>query len=252
MFSILYFNNKNSSSSNSCFLTIFNFLFYIPYFDFLRVHVASTYPESFTVKDAITEEVVLTVDSGNKMTNDQRSTVVCLTGTKYTVTVECVNSYWQPNAFLYINTILHSSTDIEIIQRINYDSMNNIPSTYSFNVHYSVKADESWSYKMGEVPTNWYSMDVSSWPVASSGSFPDSSNQIQLYRKSFTVSAIENVGGIVLSLKYQYGVLVYLNNHEVFRKGISGTLYLDNGFYLIIYSCLSSNLLAHQIHGSSC
>ncbi|KAK8817174.1 hypothetical protein AV274_3424 [Blastocystis sp. ATCC 50177/Nand II] len=44
---------------------------------------------------------------------------------------------------------------------------------------------QSWQYKMGDVPANWQT--ESGWQTASMGSFPASSNQIQLYKNTFNI-----------------------------------------------------------------
>ena len=77
---------------------------------------------------------------------------------------------------------------------------------------------------MGEVPANWYSESMDSWSQNARGSFPESTNQIQLYKKTFTVANITQVSGVVLSIRYKYGCIVYLNGHEAWRNGVSGTL----------------------------
>lgn len=189
--------------------------------DFMRAYRISTYPESFTVVDAVTQDVVLEVYLA-KIATEVKSTVVCLSGSRYSVNVDCGINYWQPNSFLYVNAILHEKTDYETILRINYDVPNNLPTAYELNLQYSVSSYSSWYYKMGEVPANWYSSDTTGWSTATADLFPNSANQIQLYKKTFSVPSVGAFSGIVFSLKYQYGVLIYLNNHEVFRKGIVG------------------------------
>ena len=61
---------------------------------------------------------------------------------------------------------------------------------------------QSWQYKMGDVPANWQT--ESGWQTASMGSFPASSNQIQLYKNTFNIPnavgsflawAVENLEG---------------------------------------------------------
>ena len=54
------------------------------------------------------------------------------------------------------------------------------------------------------------------------GSFSGVTNQIQLYKKTFNIAFLTDVSGFVLSLRYLYGCVIYLNGHEVFRNGVEG------------------------------
>ncbi|KAM7453175.1 hypothetical protein BLSTO_06082 [Blastocystis sp. subtype 1] len=56
------------------------------------------------------------------------------------------------------------------------------------------------------------------------GNFPASSNQIQLYKKTFTVASLDDVAGLAISLRYLYGCIVYMNGVEVFRNAVEGDL----------------------------
>ena len=56
------------------------------------------------------------------------------------------------------------------------------------------------------------------------GSFPASTNPIQLYKQTFFVDSLEGVPGFVISLRYLYGCVIYMNGVEVFRNGVEGDL----------------------------
>ena len=99
-----------------------------------------------------------------------------------------------------------------------------MPTTIDFNVHYVLPASSSWYYKSGTVPTNWYDSSMSGWTQYAMGQYPDSTNRIQLYKKTFTVSSLSSITGIALNLRYHYGCIVYINQHEVFRLGFTGAL----------------------------
>ena len=77
---------------------------------------------------------------------------------------------------------------------------------------------------MGSLSENWYDDSTSGWMAYQRGSFPDSSNQIQLYKKSFTVSDLSVVSGTILSIRYHYGWIVYLNGEEAWRNHVTDTL----------------------------
>ena len=75
------------------------------------------------------------------------------------------------------------------------------------------------------------------------GSFPASSNQIQLYKKTFNVASLEGVSGFVISLRYIYGCVIYMNGVEVFRNGVDGDLSLTslglNNYNDVLYHQIS-------------
>ena len=65
---------------------------------------------------------------------------------------------------------------------------------------------------------------MSGWTEYALGQYPDSTNRIQLFKKTFTVSSLSSITGIALNLHYHYGCIVYINQHEVFRLGFTGAL----------------------------
>ena len=99
---------------------------------------------------------------------------------------------------------------------------------------------QSWQYKMGDVPANWQT--EAGWQTASIGTFPASTNQIQLYKNTFNVNSLNDVAGFVISLRYVYGCIVYMNNVEVFRNGVNGDLTTSS-----IATNSYNNILYHQI-----
>ncbi|KAK8802899.1 hypothetical protein WA171_006570 [Blastocystis sp. BT1] len=119
---------------------------------------------------------------------------------------------------------------------------------YQKNVHNvyvrrpSINHSEQWYYKMGEVPTNWHNADTSGWQQAARGSFPTSTNRIQLYKKTFNIASLNEVSGLIVSIRYRYGVIVYLNGNEAWRNGVIGDLstsstvdnsYTDLKYYVV-------------------
>ena len=155
----------------------------------------------------------------------------CLTGSQYTVTVGSngkvyggkPKKLWAPGSFLYLKALLNGG-EYETIARIHYSEKQGFPTSYKVNVKWSVAPHSQWLYKMGEVPANWYGSDTAGWTTGSMGSFPTSTNSIQLYKKTFNVESLTDVAGFVISLRYQYGCVIYLNGHEVFRNGVTGEL----------------------------
>ena len=189
--------------------------------EFLRTYKISAESEYFTVKDANSQQVMLSVQSG-QTDNQDWSTTLCLTGSKYEIDMGSTGDYfWQESSFLYVQAPLLGDEN-EVIARMRFDDNLGLATHRIINVQWSVAPHTTWEYKMGEVPANWQT--ESGWQTALVGSFPDSSNQIQLYKNTFSVNSLEGVAGFVISLRYLYGCVIYLNNVEVFRNGMTGDL----------------------------
>ena len=189
----------------------------------LRTYKSSPYYEAFTIKDAATQQVVLSVAANSgQPTNQDKLSVLCMTGPKYEIDVTSSNyKYWGDGSFLYVNAML-SQDEYETIARIRYDVNLGLPEDRVISGPWSVAPHAQWSYKMGEVPANWFGADTSGWSTAAMGAFPASSNTIQLYKTTFTVSSLTDVAGFVVSLRYLYGCVIYMNGVEVFRNGVEG------------------------------
>ena len=199
---------------------------------------------AFSIKDVFTQEVIVSVpyesgQSGNQVVE----TNICVTGSKYEVTVGSKVMSWDQDSFLYVHAIL-CGDEMETILRMRYDSSLGFPSSRTFNAQYSIPVHSSWFYKRGSVDADWYSSTSTiGWEEGNDSDFPDSSNQIQLYKKTFTVADINNIAGFVLSIKYKYGCIVYLNGHEAFRKGLTGSTISTSSYADNIYT----DTLYHQI-----
>ena len=188
---------------------------------FLRTYKSGAIYETFTVKDMATQQTVLSVLSGQTASQDWYTTL-CLTGSKYEIDMGSTSyDYWQQNSFLYVQALLLGD-DNEIIARLRYDDKLGLSADRIINAQWSVAPHATWEYKMGEVPAGWQT--ASGWTTASMNNYPASSNQIQLYKNTFSVASLDDVAGFVISLRYLYGCIVYVNNVEVFRNGVSGDL----------------------------
>ncbi len=188
----------------------------------LRTYQSNALNEDFTIRDAVTNQVVMSVEpNSGQQNNIDWIGIVCLTGTKYTITVHSTLNYWMTSSFLYVNAML-SGDEYETILRAKYDINLGLSNTYTFNAQFAVAPQTPWYYKMGEVPSNWVSSDVSGWQQASAGSYPSSTNRIQLYKRIVSISSLTDVAGFVLSLRYKYGCVVYINGNEVFRNAVNG------------------------------
>ena len=209
------------------------------------VHILRTYKsgaqrEAFSIKDQATQQVVLSVELNSDQVNNQDKVwTLCLTGTKYEIDVDCSQEYWHSNSFMFVHAMLYGS-EYETIARLRYDVGVGVPTDRIFNAQWAVAPQQAWQYKMGEVPANWQT--EAGWTTASIGSFPASTNQIQLYKNTFNVASLDDVAGFVISLRYIYGCIIYMNNVEVFRNGVTGDLTTSS-----IATNNYNNILYHQI-----
>ena len=207
--------------------------------EFLRTYKGNAIYETFSVKDIASQQTVLSVTSGQTFNQDW-STTLCLTGSKYEIDMGSTSyDYWSSGSFLYVKAPFLDD-EYETIARMRLDKKLGLSADRIVNAQWSVAPHATWQYKMGEVPANWQT--ASGWATASMGSFPASTNQIQLYKKAFTVASLDDVAGFTISLRFLYGCIVYVNNVEVFRNGVSGDL-TASSVGLNTYA----NLLYHQI-----
>ena len=188
-----------------------------------RVYKTAAAREGFFVRFAwgnvVYREAFATVQQASTTQNHY----VCVPKGGFSVFMEGTTNYWSSGSFLYIDVML-SPTERETVLRARFDSNLGVDSVRSFSLEYPVDYKTQWKYKMGEVPAGWQTGDVSAWSEAAMGSFPESSNTIQLYRNSFNVATVFEYAGVVLSLRYKFGCIVYLNGHEAFRNGVVGEL----------------------------
>ena len=189
-----------------------------------RTYKSSATREMYSITNE-QNEVIFNVDanSGQKASTTEYK-YLCIPDGRYKVTLD-VNSvvYWVSGSFLEIFLVIQYE-EYEQILRVRYDNNIHLPTTYYFDAHFLVSGLDQWYYKMGEVPSNWYGSEVEGWEQASRGTFPSSTNSIQLYKKKFTVGSLANASAFALSIRYQFGCVVYVNNREVFRNRVTGDL----------------------------
>ena len=206
----------------------------------LRTYKSNGYYESFNIKEKASQQILLNVAyNSGQPNNEDRTYIICATGSIHVVTINSSINYWQSTSFLYVNAML-SGDEYETIARLRYDSNQGLPEDRNINAQWAVGPSQSWQYKMGDVPANWQT--EAGWQTASIGSFPASTNQIQLYKNTFNVNSLNDVAGFVISLRYVYGCIIYMNNVEVFRNGVTGDLSTSS-----TATNSYNNILYHQI-----
>ena len=208
-----------------------------------RVYKSNAANEWFSVKDMTTGDVVWGVAANaGQMDYTDGSESRCLTGSKYEITVGSSAPSWPDGSYLYVDAML-SNSDWNQIARIYYDSLSGLAESYEINTQWSVAPYSQWFYKMSEVPADWYDADTEGWSTGSMGTFPASGNQIQLYKKTFTIADLSDVAGFQLSLRYKYGCVIYMNGVEVFRNGVSDELSVNSfsswTYYYLYYRHIS-------------
>ena len=174
--------------------------------------------EFFTITDTATQTVVYQVAANSGQINNQDwEHLICLTGSRYKVTLGATTSFWQRQSFMYVRASL-SNGETEILSRIKYNQYLNIPEEHYFYPLYATAPLQNWYYKNAEVPANWHSSDLSGWTQGQANQYPVSTNTIQLYKTTFNVNNIANIGPMSIHVRYLYGVVIYLNGREIFRN----------------------------------
>ena len=187
-----------------------------------RIYNCSAGRESYSIENA-SGETVYSIQPLTTQENDKEfKTYICLPEGEYTVTMGGLNMYWEDNSYLYVYAMIDAN-EYEMLTRTRYDSLEALEAGY-FSTTYPVPFRAQWFYKMNEVPANWYNSETAGWAESTMGSFPDATNTIQLYKKTFTVASLEKYAGFVISLRYKFGCVIYVNNREVFRNGVVGDL----------------------------
>ena len=189
----------------------------------LRTYRVSPNAEFFHIRDASTGEVLLEAGSGHTLpANEDHSDYLCVKASSFDVSIDASTPYWQPGSYLFLYAVI-SNTEEELLLKTRFDSYLEVPTTYSFYRN-AINSFEPWFYKMSTLPLRWYDANTEGWRKASRGTFPLSSNQIQLYKKTFTIDSVEQVSGLVLSVRFLFGCVVTINGNEVWRNHVVGDL----------------------------
>lgn len=193
------------------------------------VEVARTYGAEGAIYESHwlrTVDGATTVERVNKNTVQKAGKTVknryCVEGGLYELTVDHTTSTaWAADSYINVN-IIHG-TDTTTVTHWKYDIAAGYGPSITINLGESIRREEEWSYLMGDVPADWTSNTVpEGWQKAKKGSFPESSNQLQLYKKKFTLASEPAGSGYELEMQYLYGCVVVINGIEVFRRGVEG------------------------------
>ena len=73
----------------------------------LRTYGSNAVKESFEIKDASTQQVIISVAANSgQVNNEDWTNTLCVTGSKYEVTVGSTSTYWNSISFLYVRAVL--------------------------------------------------------------------------------------------------------------------------------------------------
>ena len=179
--------------------------------------------EGFQITNLETSEIVYSVTPMSESLNGELIHIyLCLPQSRFQVTMVSILSNWHFMSLLNIY-VLYDGGFEELVASGHYESLLGYM-TVQFTTEYPIFAQESWHYLMGSIPSNWTNDDMESFSVGMAGSFPDSPNAIQLYKKSFTFADVTSRAGFVLNIRYPAGVIVYLNGVEAWRNNVIGDL----------------------------
>ena len=193
----------------------------------VRTYKLNPQYESFCIRETGTDLIIYEVPIGHDHTPSINwETYVCITVDRFDIALYSTVNAWELNSYILMYVVLTNGEE-EMIMKDRFDS-----DIGTMNIHYfrtpTVKAKDEWFYLMGEVPTDWYGSDTVGWNLEVRDKFPESTNRIQLYKKSFNIMSISEVSGLVISIRYKYGCIVYLNSHEVWRNGVIGVLSINS------------------------
>ena len=205
----------------------------------LRTYKSSASREAFRIRNTANDALLMEVPTGHTYPSSQdRVDYFCVTVDRFDITLDCSYTYWAKNSYIYVYAVLTESNE-ELLLKARFDGNQNNDNTYYLRRN-SINVMEDWFYKMGDVPGNWYDDNTSGWQQARMGTFPASTNQIQLYKKTFNVESLDVVSGFILNIRYKYGCVVYLNGNEAWRNhigtgDISATTTATESYSDIIY-----------------
>lgn len=195
-------------------------------FEVLRTYAHScALFETFLVYDAETDVVLLNI---TKDTPKKAPSVVsyrfCLPTNYLRVIVSSiVYDTWYPGSKIDVYSILPGSLRKDHLMSGRMDNPAGLPTTYYVAVNYLLSYNSEWKYSMDNLPTDWEMSTGETWQTGTAHTFPSSTRQIQVYKRTFLNTFEDRFGVAELNLYYPYGCLILLNGREVFREHIPQT-----------------------------
>ena len=189
-----------------------------------RVTSAYAYSEAYRLKELSTNKIISEeVFHGHQIDNWVSTSYMCVSGGMYELVLDAAFNFYNSESYIILDLLL-SSDECEHLGKFNVDFILGTPSIFTINLGMEVPTYSNWYYKMGSIPSDWYKATTSGWNIGQRDNFNDSPNQIQLYKKTFRIFSVDNAVSIGLHVRFQHGIIVYLNNEEIYRKGVNGEL----------------------------
>ncbi|KNB44045.1 hypothetical protein JH06_2168, partial [Blastocystis sp. subtype 4] len=167
----------------------------------IRTYKTNPQNEYFRIRDSSNDNILYEIESGHSHSASTDWThYLCITVDRFDVAFYSTSTYWYSGSYYYMYYMLPDGEE-EMVLKGRYDSNENNESNFYLR-RPSISVLEQWYYKMDEVPTNWFGDDTSGWSQAARGTFPDSTNRIQLYKKTFNIASLNEVSGLIVSIRY--------------------------------------------------
>ncbi|KAK8791871.1 hypothetical protein WA158_005248 [Blastocystis sp. Blastoise] len=130
------------------------------------------------------------------------------------------NNGWEKGAYLDIS-IKYSATESIRVARLYLPS--GTTDTFYVNTRLDLAAKTGLKYIVGQVPANWFATSFSdaAWQTTSYSPMTTATQNLALFRKTFTITSKTNMVGWELYFKAKAGSVVYVNGVEVYRYAIS-------------------------------
>lgn len=189
-------------------------------FEIVRTYgIANIDFEVFDVVDAYTNEVFVNV---TMKTPKKSSSVVsyrfCSPSSVLKISLRSISyENWYKGSKLEVFSFVSMDGSRDRLFSGRIDSLAGLDQTHYVSVEYLVSPSTDWYYHFNDFPADWESSpSIEGWKLGSV--FPESDNQIQLYKKFFSLSSITNSSSMILSLRHQAGIIVFLNGQEIYRS----------------------------------
>ena len=158
-----------------------------------------------------------TIQASGKVTSNR----YCVDSGKYNLAVDnTVSDYWQPESYIDLNILYMDGTYTNILH-YKYDITAGNGPDVDVNINMEIPRSSEWSYMFDEVPEDWNSASMpTGWSTSTAGEFPEATNQLQFYKRQFSLSSDPAGAAYELELRYVYGAVVVINGIEVFRNRV--------------------------------
>ena len=216
----------------------------------LMVMVTRTYTESpheewYTIYDDVQNTVLYreAINDAKSSAHSSHSFDLHAPTIRLRVELGSTSRSWSRGSSLVLSIPFTDESEREVLLRTSYDSILGLPSIHYVSTYYPIERMSEWYYSFGTVYEGWSNWDFHTWNKAIYPEFPVSTNQIQLYKRRFELKDATIATGFVLHLQYKYGVIVYINEVEVYRNHVTGELG-DVTFATAEYSTLAYHLVS--------